>query len=349
MSTVERVAADIDSARVAGIGGIVAPAREDAVGAGGDGAAKYRDNGGPVIAIPRVQLVYWGSAWASARPRPNPSPDQITAAVRDMLAGPYMTGLAEYRQVGRGHLLGATVISSSTPPSNFDDSDIVTFLRARIADGTLPGPDQFNQNLYVVVMPQGVTASGSFIGEHTYYTDSSGGNVHYAWVTNDGQLDSLTSILSHELVESCTDPEGSAVLGLAGTCSQTGWCEIADICSSTAQRNGVTVQSFWSDQAGECIVPDWPALQFPIKGVQFQAQIPAGATERWFTYNWPEYWFVLWEMVPVTVNGGGPAISWQVAIERPSGAYATYWITVTNQTDQDINFEARYTILGIPS
>src|SRR5271165_2442446 len=61
------------------------------------GAAKFQDNGGAVIQIARVQLVYWGGAWVS-NPPPSPTPDQITQAMTRILAGSYMTGLAQYRQ-----------------------------------------------------------------------------------------------------------------------------------------------------------------------------------------------------------------------------------------------------------
>ena len=68
-------------------------------------------------------------------------------------------------------------------------------------------------------MPQGVqfTNAGT-IGEHTFfdYTDTARSphvtqRVHYAWVTNNGTLDSVTEIFSHELAESCSDPEGNAI------------------------------------------------------------------------------------------------------------------------------------------
>jgi hypothetical protein len=92
-------------------------------------------------------------------------------------------------------------------------------LRARIADGTLPPLDADNQNLYLVIMPQGVSNQNSgFVGEHTYYVDPAGRNVHFGWITNGGTLNGVTSILSHELVESVTDPEGSVITGVAGTC-----------------------------------------------------------------------------------------------------------------------------------
>ena len=68
------------------------------------------------------------------------------------------------------------------------------------------------------------------------------------------------------------------------------------------------------------------------------------ATEAWFTYNWPEYYFVAAEVVPTT-PGAGPHPS-RVKIERPNGAYITYWISISNLTNQPVSFEAHYDILG---
>ena len=130
--------------------------------------------------------------------------------------------------------------------------------------GACREPDDDSQLLYCVIMPVGVnnTTSG-FVGEHTFFTysdydfpfDFDNDNAHFAWVTNNGTLDSVTRIFSHELVESATDPEGSAILGTPGTCAQSGWCEIGDVCSTTGRLNGVLVQSYWSQRDGACIVP----------------------------------------------------------------------------------------------
>lgn len=339
-----QVVSENGGAPTPGTSGVVLPL-EGRGDAGGGTANKFQDSGGTVVQIARVQLVYWGSAWSAG---PALTSDAITQAVQTMLASAYMTGLSEYRQVGRGHLLGATVITSSDPPNPFADSDVANFISARIADGTLPGLDAFNQNIYFVIMPTGVAPTNQgIIGEHTYYLDGSGTAVHFSWVTNDGTLDSVTTTFSHELVETCTDPEGSAILGVAGTCSGGGWCEIGDVCGSTDVRDGVTVQSFWSDAAGACIVPDWPQIQLPQSGVQFTDVLPANSTKSWFTFNWPEYEFVVWQVVPTTPIPGAPEVAWKVGIERASGAYVTYWITATNKTGSDITVEAHYTILSI--
>lgn len=84
----------------------------------------------------------------------------------------------------------------------------------------------------------------------------------------------------------------------------------------------------------------------PWVGVQFRGSVPAGASRRWFTYNWPAHWHMLWTVVPTTPRPGGPQIKWQVQVERASDAYITYWITITNVSAAPCDIEARYAVLG---
>ena len=314
-------------------------------GPAGGGANKFADNGGQMLQVVQLYLIYWGSAW-SVNPPPTLTSSQITSACHTMVQGPYMPGLAEYRGLGRGFVRGSAVITSSNPPNGFSDANVSNFIDGQLNAGAIPGPDVDNETLYMVVMPKGVSASNAnFIGEHTYYTRS-GQRIHFAWITNSGSLGSITTIISHELVESVTDPEGSALLGVAGTCSQGGWCEIGDVCSSTASVDGVTVQSFWSNQAAQCVVPAWPNRVYPRIGVQWTGTVAANSSARWFTFNWPEWERVEWRMLPTVPRPGAAQLTWNVAIERASGNYLTYWITVTNLTNQPVTFEGRYCVLG---
>ena len=84
----------------------------------------------------------------------------------------------------------------------------------------------------------------------------------------------------------------------------------------------------------------------PWNGVQFRGRVPAGATHRWFTWGWPACWHVLWTVVPTTVRNGAPEIRWRVQVERASSGAITYWIAITNVTGQDVDVEARYSILA---
>ena len=81
-----------------------------------------------------------------------------------------------------------------------------------------------------------------------------------------------------------------------------------------------------------------------ITGTQFQGTINSGQTQRWFTHSWPVNMLANWVIVPTTVIGGGPKLSWDVATER-TGNGLTYWITIRNVGSQTISYDARYSIV----
>jgi len=81
-------------------------------------------------------------------------------------------------------------------------------------------------------------------------------------------------------------------------------------------------------------------------GVQFTGTIPANGTQRWFTFNWPAHWHVVWTVVPTSPRPGGPQVEWKVQVERASDQYITYWISITNLTPVSVNIEARFAVLG---
>lgn len=81
-------------------------------------------------------------------------------------------------------------------------------------------------------------------------------------------------------------------------------------------------------------------------GVQFTGTIAASATRRWFTFNWPATWHVVWYVVPTSPRVGAPQIEWQVAVERASSTNITYWITIRNLTSSAVDIEARYAVLN---
>jgi hypothetical protein len=81
-------------------------------------------------------------------------------------------------------------------------------------------------------------------------------------------------------------------------------------------------------------------------GVQFTGTIAAGVTQRWFTFNWPQAWHVIWYVVPTSPRSGAPQIEWSVGVERASSTNITYWITIKNLTSNPVNIEARYAVLN---
>jgi hypothetical protein len=81
-------------------------------------------------------------------------------------------------------------------------------------------------------------------------------------------------------------------------------------------------------------------------GVQFRGQIPARATQRWFTFRWPAHWHVLWTVMPTSPRPGAPQLRYRTRVERATDYYATYWIEIVNLVDTPVDFEGRFTVLG---
>jgi hypothetical protein len=80
--------------------------------------------------------------------------------------------------------------------------------------------------------------------------------------------------------------------------------------------------------------------------VQWTGTLSPNASGRWFTFNWPAAWHVIWYMMPTSPQPGAPELDWDVAVERADANFVTYWITVINRTANTVTFEGRYAVLN---
>ncbi|MET7293109.1 hypothetical protein ABZS79_13390 [Streptomyces griseoloalbus] len=104
-------------------------------------------------------------------------------------------------------------------------------------------------------------------------------------------------------------------------------------------RAGTRNRGVW-----EIPVDGW--MTQPVCGTQWNGTLAAGATQRWFTFDWPATWHVVWTVMPTTIRAGAPQVDWSVQVERTSSEYVTYGITVRNLTQEPVTFEGRYAILS---
>jgi hypothetical protein len=81
-------------------------------------------------------------------------------------------------------------------------------------------------------------------------------------------------------------------------------------------------------------------------GTQWTGSLTPGQSKKWFTFNWPASWHVVWYVVPTTTKNGAPELDWDVEVERASTTMCTYWITVKNLSNVNVTFEGRYAILN---
>lgn len=214
------------------------------------------DGGGPVLTLAQVILIFWGSYWEQADA--SPSAAEITAAAQTILAGPYMSELAQYRGITNGELYN-TVTASADPPQNFSSDDVTELVTSCIQAGALPAPGNLANVYYAVVLPPNVAyETPGVAGMHWSLTvDGQVGAVGFSG--NNGVLGNITEAFSHELVEACSDPQlnGFTLENLpVGD-------EIADACEGQAQVyvNGVKVAQYWSSRLQACVAPTGPQAE----------------------------------------------------------------------------------------
>jgi hypothetical protein len=172
--------------------------------------------------------------------------------------GSYQRGLAQYGAAPGALIDDFLVLTDPGPPNPFSDSDVGNAAWALIDDGHLPEPDEGDgwAQLLCFILPPGVKSSSTNLGEHSSAHDTDfldGDDAWWAWGTNDGTLDFVTRVLSHEVAEVITDPMGDGIQ--VDPRNSTSWHEIGDVCASTGRLNGVLVSSYWSQQAQACVIP----------------------------------------------------------------------------------------------
>ena len=94
------------------------------------------------------------------------------------------------------------------------------------------------------------------------------------------------------------------------------------------------------------LAPHLPAFSGPTVGTQFTGNLAANETRRWFTYDWPACWHVVWTVQATTPVSTGPGLHWNVQVERANRERITYWLNVSNLTPAPIEFEARYSVVA---
>jgi len=116
---------------------------------------------------------------------------------------------------------------------------------------------------------------------------------------------------------------------------------VGDLCfhpHAWVLRAGTRNRGMW-----EIPVDGW--MTTPACGVQFTGSLVANQTQRWFTFNWPATWHIVWTVMPTT-PGTTAQITLTVQVERASAEFVTYWLTVQNLTASPVNFEGRFCVLS---
>lgn len=227
-------------------------------------SADYATNlGGPTLSNPNVVLIFWGAEWETATPgMGSTSQSQVTAAVQHLLTTTYLDDMKQYGL--QNITFGGTFNVTSEPPANFMYSNVSGLVKSMIDAGTLPDPDDSWQNVYMVMMPQPANFIGPDVGAHGTAPDNQSADPDYflAGFVEFGDIDAVTKIFSHELVESISDP--SPIVDTAWAMDHsfpagTGENEIGDACNDTWDRlDGILVEAYFSQNERACVIPFQP-------------------------------------------------------------------------------------------
>ncbi len=109
----------------------------------------------------------------------------------------------------------------------------------------------------------------------------------------------------------------------------------------TTYRNMLKLRSVGPDGP-----PPYTSCMVKPAGTQWFGLIEGNQAQLWFTWGWPAHSHMVWSVMPLTPCPGGSQLTWDVAVERASGAQATYWITVRNLSGDRVRFEGRYDVLS---
>jgi len=219
----------------------------------------YRN--GPLIAAVEAFTIFWGSAWHQAVPAALLT--RLNHFVDFILTSPLIDQLAEYNvpayAIGHGKRTGTVTITTPKLKRSVTDTAIQHMLQQEIASNSAV-PQPTPNTLYFVYLPPGVRVvqgGGASCQAFCGYHNDISGQIFYGVLPYPGcggctgglaVFDALTSITSHELCESITDP----IPGRGWYDDVNG--EIGDIWAWNTKTVGqYTVQQEWSNRARRCV------------------------------------------------------------------------------------------------
>jgi hypothetical protein len=331
------------------------PRKREAAAAPRAGARTVQYYGGPVIANPKVYVVWWGSA-----SRINPALTAAHGGIADYFTGitssTYLDWLNEYdtaiatqagsktgtpgtgQHLGRGNYAGSFALTT-VPAGNVTDDQIQATLSQAVDNGALPHAD--DDTIYAIYFPRGVTitltgdgSSCSSFGAYHFAVTGRAQRLYYLVIPDCGSsFRGFSVVTSHELVEAMTDaiPTPGSNPDFPQAWNDAQGSEVGDLCESTSGRvttatGTFSVQGIWDEASGRCPIFRAYARDFNVSLAQPQANVAVGASTS---------------AVVHTATVAGAAQTLQLALVAPPGVTATLSPThVTSGQSATLTFSA---------
>lgn len=343
-------------------------------------SARFSWNEGQVFTQATVHFIFWGAQWNT---KTSPwSKNSIMAAIQKVFASTYFDGLLQYgyppnssegKVLNRKPKIGSIAINTTyTPFNGFGAQDLGNVIIDSIIHNLVPDepvPSTYDPNnlvtiphhIYYIIGSHNCFPATSFVDASSfhYVYNYPGDDSMYTYCYTDDMdwidgsstnLKYMTYGMSHEIVESITDPLLDGWTEDAADLTQG---EIADVCDVEYNINGVICSGYFSNQDNACIAPtskpSWiscptgytwdPATQTCTKTETTPTPVPPPPTPAPGTAN-PIF------KTPKTTNmkwGGGPNTS------LPMEIYVVFtgaaWNTNTTYKNQMAKLKNQITAL----
>jgi hypothetical protein len=233
--------------------------------------------GGPVVFCPQVYTSFWGPSWTAENAG---LAGQLNQFIQDLVAAtPWMNTLTQYGVSGYGVFMQASYLTGV--PSTLTVATYEEIFDIMIAFGTIPAPAHPTTNpnhtapqVMMVFLDPNVgiddPVTQRFLnvpgaqdgGYHDSFTLPSGSPFIYAF-SGFFDLNSITTIMSHEFAEMITDPLYNAWTPDHAHTEIGDLCEFLPATTITVGGRTWSVQKIWSDDANSCVASS-PSRTTPI-------------------------------------------------------------------------------------
>ncbi len=271
------------------------------------GPEPVSDGNGPILSNPHIRLIFDGPGWGTAASK-SAATQAVETALSNLVSGPYLSGTHQYRwNLGHAQFDPSQdeAFDPNTLPANFNALQLAGEVESAFNHNWL---SHDTQALYVVLTPQGIDSAPSNIsipmpfglpsitipsthpdGYHLVDPEATAippdiTLIRDAWVHNTGNIDDMMETMSHEIVESITDPNlGLNAPGLStvmppgftvsgGHAGGIGFNELGDgeaesytyRLPNAVGTGGTLVQAYWSRSDAAFIVPDGNNQNFDL-------------------------------------------------------------------------------------
>lgn len=222
--------------------------------------------GGPVVFCPLVYTSFWGPSWKAENAG---LATQLNQFIQDLLAAtPWMNTLTQYGVSGTGAFMQASYVTD--PPSTLTVADYENLFELLMAGGVIPVPTKSSSSghtspqVMMVFLDPNVEINDPAHGRQLNVPNSLLAGYHDSFTVQPGipciyafsefaDIDTITTVMSHEFAEMITDPLYNAwTPDHAGT--EIGDpCESAPLTTITVSGRTWTVQEIWSDAVNACV------------------------------------------------------------------------------------------------